>query len=119
MEEGNINFFLSENEKIESSIVSESDIDLSQFINDNDIHHTYDIEQLELYYKNYNVKSLIQILQYYKIYKQKMVKDELIQVLLFFETEPNNHDIVFRRVRLWQNIQELKDDPYFSKYIMF
>ena len=39
MEEGNINFFLSENEKIESSIVSESDIDLSQFINDNDIHH--------------------------------------------------------------------------------
>ena len=119
MECENINFFLSENEKINELILSEADIDLSQFIATADIQQTYDIEELELYYKDYNVKSLIQILQYYKIYKPKMVKDELIQVLLFFETDEKNHDIVVRRVRLWQNIQELKDDSYFSKYIMF
>jgi hypothetical protein len=76
--------------------------------------------QLELYYKTrYNVKSLNQILQYYGIHKSKMVKDEMLQVLVFFETDPANADLVFHRIRLWQNIQELKADSYFSKYIMF
>ena len=48
-----------------------------------------------------------------------MVKEELIQVLLFYETDLGNKLQVERRMRLWQNIQELKADAYFSKYILF
>jgi len=78
------------------------------------------IYDLETYYKStYNVKSLQQILQYYNIPKKNMVKDEMIQRLVFFEMEPENRNIVIHRMRLWQNINELKKDTFFSKYINF
>ena len=81
---------------------------------------TYDIEQMKLYYStNYTIKGLLQILQYYGLPKNKMVKEELIQVLLFYETDPDNKFKVERRMRLWSNVQELKADAYFSKYILF
>lgn len=80
----------------------------------------YDIEALKLYYNtNFNIKGLTQILQYYGLAKNKMVKEEMIQVLLFFETDPLNKMVVGQRLRLWHNILELKADPYFSKYILF
>jgi hypothetical protein len=78
-----------------------------------------DIEQLSLYYATYTSKSLQHILQYYGRPKHKMVKEEMIQVLLFFETDPANKAVTERRKRLWRNIHELKTDPYFSKYILF
>ena len=90
-------------------------VDLDFFMD----YELYDIEQLKLYYNGYTVKNLSHILQYYGVQKNKMVKEEMIQVLLFFETEPANKFAVEKRMRLWQNIQELKADPYFSKYILF
>ena len=78
------------------------------------------VAELEYYYKTYkNVKQLGQILQLYKIQKGKMIKDEMIQMILFFEMEPNNKALVQRRMRLWRNIEELKNDTYFSNYILF
>jgi hypothetical protein len=75
---------------------------------------------LEHYYKeNYNVKSLQQILQYYSIPKKNMTKDEMIQRLLFFEMENENREMTIKRMRLWQNIRELKADAYFAKFINF
>jgi len=92
-------------------------IDLSSFLpNDTD---NYDIEIMLQYYSAYTVKSLVQILHYYGLQKNKMVKEEMLQVLLFFESDPQNKSTVERRMRLWRNIQELKLDPYFSKYIFF
>ena len=79
-----------------------------------------DAAVLEHYYKeNYNVKSLQQILQYYSIPKKNMTKDEMIQRLLFFEMENENREMVIKRMRLWQNIRELKADAYFAKFINF
>jgi hypothetical protein len=109
----NINFSLNELE-----INKQVDIDdLSIFLGYEDM---YDIEHMKLYYStNYTIKSLTHILQYYGLTKNKMVKEEMIQVLLFFETDPENKFAVERRLRLWRNIHELKTDPYFSKYILF
>ena len=91
-----------------------------EFISYADYGFTYDIEEYkEFYNKNFTLKELIQILQYYGINKSKMVKDEIIQVLLFYETDTNNIEKVKRRMRLWENIKELKSDTYFSKYILF
>jgi hypothetical protein len=78
------------------------------------------IEELETYYReNYNARSLQQILQYYGIPKKNMNKDEMLQRLLFFESEQANREIVLKRMRLWQNISELKADAFFAKFINF
>ena len=105
-----------------ASILSEEEY--NKFINNSNNDDTYDntefdVDQLMLFYNEHNVKSLTQLLQYYGIYKQKMVKNEMIQVLALFETQEENINIVNKRIRLWRNIEELKADPFFSKYIMF
>ncbi len=75
---------------------------------------------MELEYStNYNVKSLGQILDYYEISKRKMRKDEMVQILIMFEEDPQNTEIVERRKRMWRNVEELKEDKYFAKYIIF
>jgi hypothetical protein len=79
----------------------------------------FDIDELMLFYNKSNVKTLTQVLQYYGIYKPKMLKNEMIQVLVFFETQEENRNSVIKRIRLWSNIEELKADPFFGKYIMF
>ena len=81
---------------------------------DDDIYHDY----LE-YMNNYNVKDLVNILGYYNINKNKLVKDEMVQLIILFENEPNNKNIVYQRKRLWKNILELKNNEYFKKFILF
>jgi hypothetical protein len=112
----NINFSLIEIEpvnKIISLDTSSDHLSIDDFL-------LNDMEGLKLYYnQKYTIKQLSHILQYYGIHKAKMIKDEMLQVLLFFETEPSNKLLVERRIRLWNNIHELKADSYFSKYILF
>jgi hypothetical protein len=86
---------------------------------DNQMIDLYDIDELTKYYTSYTIKGLLQILQYYGLSKNKMIKDEIIQMILFFETDQKNRTLVERRVRLWNYVRELKADPYFSKYILF
>ena len=75
---------------------------------------------LELEYNtNYGVKDLGKILDYYGMSKRKLRKDEMVQLIVFFEEDANNFDVVSRRRRLWENIKELQDDKYFSKFIIF
>jgi hypothetical protein len=75
---------------------------------------------LELEYStNYTVKSLGQMLDYYDISKRKLRKDEMVQILIMFEEDPENMEIVERRKRMWSYVEELKEDKYFAKYIIF
>ena len=134
----NVAFFIDENKESDNNNIlncDENNIDeqlasilseeeYNKFINNSNNDNTcdnteFDIDQLMLFYNEHNVKSLTQLLQYYGIYKQKMVKNEMIQVLALFETQEENINIVNKRIRLWRNIEELKADPFFSKYIMF
>jgi hypothetical protein len=71
------------------------------------------------YMNNYNVKNLTNILGYYNINKNKLVKDEMVQLIILFENEPTNKNIVYQRKRLWNNILELKNNDYFKKFILF
>ena len=75
---------------------------------------------LELDYNtNYNIKQLGQILDYYGISKRKLKKDEQIQAIILYETDNDNIYNVENRRRLWENIEELKKNHYFSKFILF
>ena len=100
-----------------ASVLTEEEY--NKYLNDNFNDDCIDIEQLMLFYNEYNVKSVTQLLQYYGIYKPKMLKNEMIQLLVLFETQEENASIVKKRIRLWRNIEELKSDSFFSKYIMF
>jgi hypothetical protein len=71
------------------------------------------------YYENYNIKMLRHIATYYNIFKRKLKKNGLIDEIIKFENDPNNSIKVYNRKRYWHYINELKKDPYFSKYIMF
>jgi len=75
---------------------------------------------LELNYKlNYTTKYLGHILDYYGISKAKLNKDTIIRKLVEFEININNSEIVERRKYLFDNIEELKHDNYFKKFIMW
>jgi len=88
-----------------------SNEDIEQKINEN-------LAKAIDYELNYNNKYLITILDFYEIKRQKFNKKELIQKIIEFETDINNQEIVNRRHRLFANFIELKNDKFFSKYIM-
>ena len=74
----------------------------------------------EIYYStNYTKKDLDRIADYYELSKRKKRKDELIQDIILFEQEPDNIEIVYRRKKLWAYIQEIKDDKYLRKFLIF
>jgi hypothetical protein len=71
------------------------------------------------YFENYNMKQLHHISNYYQIPKRKLKKEELIDIIIQFENDDNNVDVVYNRKRLWHYLTELKDDEYFSKFVIF
>ena len=68
---------------------------------------------------NNNVSELRRIMDYYQIPKRRMKKNEMIEELILFEQDISNIDIVTHRRYLWDSINELKADPFMSKYISF
>jgi hypothetical protein len=71
------------------------------------------------YSENYTLKMLTQIASYYKITKKKVKKEQLIELILSFENDPENSEKVYNRKRMWHYLNELKNDSYFSKYVIF
>lgn len=67
---------------------------------------------------NYNFKYLTNILEFYDIKKSKLNKSEIIEKIVDFEMDINNKFVVENRKRLFNNLIELKNDKYFSKFIL-
>lgn len=124
-------------------VCDEQNIDIDEFLNDIDEQHMIYIDDcvdeslsqekhygdeidisscayaLELDYDtNYTVKTLSQIMDFYKLNKRKLCKQEMIKMIVIYETDRDNMEIVYNRKRLWRNISELKKHEYFSKYIL-
>tara|TARA_X000000950_G_scaffold27400_1_gene29472 strand:- start:6228 stop:6605 length:378 start_codon:yes stop_codon:yes gene_type:complete len=71
------------------------------------------------YKTNYLKKDLIKIAEYYEISVRKKTKDKLIEDILSFENNPENCVMVERRQTLWFYLNELMEDNYLRKYIIF
>ena len=71
------------------------------------------------YKTNYLKKDLIKIAEYYEISVRKKTKDKLIEDILSFENNPENCVVVERRQTLWFYLNELMEDNYLRKYIIF
>lgn len=79
-----------------------------------------DITAMELEYDmNYTKKDLIKIAEYYEIGIRKKNKSELISEIVIFETQSENSSIVERRKEMWFYINEIREDKYLSKYLIF
>jgi len=78
---------------------------------------------MENYDKNFTVKQLQQIYDYYvfcgmKSERGKKKKQDLICEILLFEENGENYEIVLKRKELWFYIEELKRDKFMKNYIL-
>ncbi len=75
------------------------------------------------YTENYTVKELLLICEYYGFAKEikanKLGKDLLIQCLVDYEMDPINAVIVEKRRNMWFFINELKNDKFMKKYVLW
>ena len=81
-------------------------------------------EMLVLYYdEQYVVADLLRICDYYGLLKTikslKCKKQEIIDTIVYFETNKENETIVNKRHQLWSYIMELKADKYMKQFIAF
>jgi hypothetical protein len=83
----------------------------------------FTIPQMINYNENFTVKELLLICEYYGFAKDvktnKFNKEQIIDFLVSFETDPNNSDIVFKRQNMWFYINELKNDKFMKKFVLW
>ena len=124
-ESENLSYSLYE-ENIDKNITHHDLINLVNFMETNN--QMDDFVALEINYQtNFTRKHLDRIAEYYGIYlkshragrRRRKKKNELIQDIILFEKNPENIDIVFKRKRLWQYMQEIKKDSFLSKFLIF
>ena len=103
---------------------------LSEMDNDKNIYYStkkmyddmYRINNEEVY-QLYTVKQLLRICDYYDIEKNikmaKYKKQDIILSILYFESLPENAEIVNKRHKLWSYITELIHDSKMKKYVIW
>ena len=129
----NITFFLEEKEnKKDNDEIQKMMDELNEHINASEltpwvINNDDDIDEdinpfFETLYQDYTIKDLLKIYNYYGIKthaKSKLKKQQIIHTLIYFESLPENFEIVQKRYRMWACIAELLNDSKMKKYIIF
>jgi hypothetical protein len=136
MSDENITFFLKEKDdnKTNDDEIQKMMEELNEHINTSELKSWIvndDIEEdinpffdgaLSLY-KECTIKDLLKICNYYGIEKNmkllKSKKQQIIHTLIYFESLPENFEIVQNRYRMWSCIRELLNDSKMKKYIIF
>lgn len=82
-----------------------------------------DTKKCNNYNITYTIKELLLICEYYGISKElkqnKCNKEEIINVLIHFENNLENMEIVLRRQQMWNYINTLKMDKFMKKYVLW
>ena len=78
----------------------------------------------EIYYsEKYTIKDLMKICCYYGIDKNikssKCRKQDIISTIVFFEGQPENAEIVYKRHNMWAYMTELIADPKMRGYLLW
>ena len=74
--------------------------------------------KIKNYELNYTGKQLGVIYEYYKLGNpNKLKKIEIAQIIVAFEHDNDNIEVVERRKTLWFYMMELKSDPFTKKYV--
>jgi hypothetical protein len=117
--EENISFLIDESEATnEMTVCDKKDVENANIYNE--FLETDDMTPHILNYQlNFTLRQLTQICEYYNIPKPKKCnKDILIQMIIHFENDSSNNDIVSARKMMWFYMEEMKNDKYMRKYIV-
>jgi len=111
-------------EEIENTLEEEINIEnLMDEIYNSELNDSLTVSKMLNYNENFNVKELLIICDYYGFSKElkynKCNKEQIIEFLVSFESDPTNSDIVFKRQNLWFYMNELKNDKYMKKYLLW
>jgi uncharacterized protein YwgA len=121
------NIVITVEEAEEETINSNNDdnsFDINNFLlNNNDFNEDLHLSLSIDYMQNYTVKDLILICDYYGFSKEikanKLSKELIIQCLVDWELDMKNYKIVKKRQQLWHYINELKNDKFMKKYVLW
>ena len=104
----------------------ENDFNIDELLNQIDEKELNDdlaVPHMINYHENYTVKELLIICEYYGFAKDlkanKFNKEQIIDYLVAFENDIENTDIVFRRQNMWFYINELKNDKFMKKFVLW
>jgi hypothetical protein len=135
MNQENISFFIHDN--VEQNDNNEKEIDINELLNTEYISEYIFKEEQEqsLYYTkflhydiNYKVKQLVRICEYYGIEYcgtskdiriNKCNKSDVINTLIIYENNIENQERVTKRKKMWHYINELKNDKFMKKYVLW
>jgi hypothetical protein len=117
-----ISFYVEELEASEKH--DEFNIDqLMDSIDYDDSNHELTLPHMINYNENFTVKELLLICEYYGFAKDmktnRFNKEQIIEYLVTFESDIANSDIVFKRQNMWFYINELKNDKFMKKFILW
>lgn len=111
-------------EEIENQ--EKEEINIEEFMTEmenNDFNDDLAVPKMINYHENFTVKELLLICDYYGFAKElktnKCNKDQIIEILVSFESDLNNSDIVFKRQNMWFFINELKNDKFMKKFLLW
>jgi hypothetical protein len=117
-----ISYYIEEIENNENEV----DFNIEELMNnieESDLDDELAIPHMINYHENFTVKELLLICEYYGFAKDlkanKFNKEQIIDYLVAFETDIANTDIVFRRQNMWFYINELKNDKYMKKFVLW
>jgi hypothetical protein len=111
-------------EEVESELEGEINIaELMAEIDNSELNDDLVFPKMINYNVNFTVKELLIICDYYGFAKElknsKCNKEQIIDILVSFESDPINDDIVNKRQTLWFYIGQLKNDKFMKKYVLW
>ena len=111
-------------EEIENQ--EKEEINIEEFMAEmetNEFNDDLTVPKMINYHENFTVKELLLICDYYGFAKElktnKCNKDQIIEILVSFESNLNNSDIVFKRQNMWFFINELKNDKFMKRFLLW
>lgn len=104
----------------------EEEINIEEFmaeIENSELNDDLSFPKMINYHENFTVKELLIICDYYGFAKalknSKCNKEQIIEILVSFESDLNNSDIVFKRQNMWFYMSELKNDKFMKKFLLW
>ena len=117
-----ISYFI---DQVENEIINptEYELDILDLLNEEPMNNDLILSKMLNYNENFTVKELLLICDYYGFGKElksnKCNKEQIIEVLVLFESDLNNSDIVFKRQNMWFYMGQLKNDKFMKKYVLW
>jgi len=131
--EENITYYFSDKNNNEEN--NENSTDLSDLINEFEKidMNNFDINtnkedaifsEIKNYELNYNIKQLLIICEYYGLTNENkkiktMKKNDIIFLIIMFENDMKNTDLVIKRKEMWFYLEELKLDKFMKKFVIW